>query len=74
MVGDGFCGKTSLLYAFSRDEFPENYLPTVYEVSVTDIRVDGQQVELQMWDTAGQEDYDRLRFADFHYTDIEQNV
>ena len=62
VVGDGFCGKTSLLYVFSRNEFPEQYLPTVFETSVADISVNGRSVELQLWDTAGQEDYDRLRY------------
>ena len=63
VVGDGFCGKTSLLYVFSRNEFPEQYLPTVFETSVTDISVNGHNVELLLWDTAGQEDYDRLRYV-----------
>ena len=35
------------------------YVPTVFENYVTDIEVAGVKVELEMWDTAGQEDYDR---------------
>ena len=66
MVGDGGCGKTSLLYVFSRDEFPEQYLPTVFETSVSDIELNGRVVELQLWDTAGQEEYDRLRYINFY--------
>merc|ERR1711862_861374 len=61
IVGDGACGKTCLLIVFSKDEFPEVYVPTVFENYVADIEDDGKQVELALWDTAGQEDYDRLR-------------
>ena len=60
IVGDGACGKTCLLMVFSKDHFPEYYAPTVFENYVADIEVDGKQVELVLWDTAGQEDYDRL--------------
>merc|ERR1712079_65634 len=51
---------TCLLIVFSKDQFPEVYVPTVFENYVADIEVDGKQVELALWDTAGQEDYDRL--------------
>ena len=55
IVGDGACGKTSLLYVFTLGEFPTEYHPTVFENYVTDCRIDGKPVQLALWDTAGQE-------------------
>ncbi|RDL42152.1 Uncharacterized protein BP5553_02131 [Venustampulla echinocandica] len=59
IIGDGACGKTSLLSVFTLGYFPT--VPTVFENYVTDCRVDGKSVQLALWDTAGQEDYKRLR-------------
>ena len=46
IVGDGACGKTCLLIVFSKDQFPEVYVPTVFENYVADIEVDGKQVRM----------------------------
>lgn len=39
-----FLGKTCLLIVFSKDQFPEVYVPTVFENYVSDIEIDGKQV------------------------------
>ncbi|CUM52505.1 unnamed protein product [Debaryomyces fabryi] len=69
ILGDGACGKTSLLNVFTRGYFPQVYEPTVFENYVHDIFIDGQSVQLSLWDTAGQEEFDRLRslsYSDTH--------
>jgi len=37
------------------------FMPTVFEDYVAEIQLDGQKVELLLKDTAGQEEYERLR-------------
>ena len=39
IVGDGECGKTCLLLVFCRDEFPEYYVPTIFENYVAELQV-----------------------------------
>ncbi|RKP12699.1 P-loop containing nucleoside triphosphate hydrolase protein [Piptocephalis cylindrospora] len=64
VVGDGFVGKTCLLHTQAHGDFPKGYAPTVFENYILPLPASGVQsspVELSLWDTAGQEDYDRLR-------------
>lgn len=68
ILGDGACGKTSLLNVFTRGYFPQVYEPTVFENYVHDIFVDSQAVQLSLWDTAGQEEFDRLRLLSYSDT------
>ncbi|KAJ2091099.1 hypothetical protein IW138_002061 [Coemansia sp. RSA 986] len=71
VVGDGACGKTCLLKTFNSGQFPENmYVPTIFDLCIKDIEYQGHKIELQLWDTAGQEDYDRLRLMSYPDTDI----
>ncbi|CAG8689585.1 20733_t:CDS:2 [Cetraspora pellucida] len=64
IVGDGACGKTSLLSVFTLGYFPT--VPTVFDNRVTDLKIDGKPVQLALWDTAGQEEYERLRPLSYH--------
>jgi len=61
IVGDGTCGKTSLLSVFALGHFPEQYNPTVFETHVMEVKIDEISVNLSLWDTAGQEEFERLR-------------
>ncbi|KAK7107629.1 hypothetical protein V1264_015518 [Littorina saxatilis] len=71
VVGDGECGKTCLLQRFCRDTYnAHGYLPTVVDTDVIDVQLDKGTVELAITDTAGQEDYDRLRPYSYLDTDV----
>ena len=56
--------------SFVEDKFPQNYVPTVFDMHTKDIIVDGKNCLLTLWDTAGQEDYDRIRPLSYPDTDV----
>ncbi|KAH9454363.1 hypothetical protein MJO28_007362 [Puccinia striiformis f. sp. tritici] len=73
VTGDGGCGKTCLLIMYSENRFPEAYIPTVFEnyVTMVPFPTDSSKfVELALWDTAGQEEYDRLRPLSYPESDV----
>ncbi|XP_025404809.1 transforming protein RhoA-like isoform X2 [Sipha flava] len=70
IVGDGASGKTCLLHVFFEDVYPNIYVPTVFDSFSTVIEVDGKTVKLALWDTAGQDDYDRLRPLSYPNSDV----
>jgi len=72
VVGDGGCGKTCLLSTYSKGIFPKDYVPTVFENDIANTvhPLSGETVSLALWDTAGQEEYDRLRPLSYPETDV----
>jgi Ras-related C3 botulinum toxin substrate 1 len=69
-VGDGAVGKTALLMTFTSGEFPSEYIPTICDNFRQTIEVDGKTVSLSLWDTAGQESYERLRPMSYRGADV----
>ena len=71
VVGDGGCGKTCLLSSYSMNEFPLLYVPTIFENTVVSLAApSGKSIELALWDTAGQEEYERLRPLSYPGVDL----
>ncbi|XP_063677898.1 ras-related protein ced-10-like [Bolinopsis microptera] len=70
-IGDGAVGKTCLLMSYSQDRFPTEYVPTIFDNFAVNQEVDGiGPVCLNLWDTAGQEDYDELRRLSYPESEV----
>ncbi|KIM19833.1 hypothetical protein M408DRAFT_174511 [Serendipita vermifera MAFF 305830] len=62
LIGDWSVGKTTLICALCGIYFgPSPFAPATQDMRITDIELNGRLIELELWDTAAQEDYDRLR-------------
>lgn len=69
-VGDCAVGKTSMLVSYKSEKFPAKYVPTVFDNCTIDIMGGNTLVTMHLWDSAGNECYDRLRPLSYTNTDV----
>ncbi|CAK8673477.1 unnamed protein product [Clavelina lepadiformis] len=70
VVGDGAVGKTSLYSSYTTGKPFTAYVPTVFESRSFHATLNGIQYILNLYDTPGAEDYDRLRPLSYPGTDV----
>ncbi|CAB1348611.1 unnamed protein product [Coregonus sp. 'balchen'] len=69
LLGDGAVGKTSLVVSYTTNGYPTKYVPTAFDDFSAVVQVDGHPVRLQLCDTAGQDEFDKLRHFCYSRTD-----
>ncbi|KAH7827990.1 Rac2g, Rho family GTPase [Monocercomonoides exilis] len=70
VIGDGAVGKSCMLLSYAKNIFPPEYVMTIFDNEEVLLVVDEKTVHMMLWDTAGQEEYDRLRALAFPGTDV----
>eukprot|EP00466_Bigelowiella_natans_P005843 jgi/Bigna1/55382/estExt_Genewise1Plus.C_580016 len=70
LVGDGGIGKTTFCITQTTGKFPKEFVPTVFDIRECDVKSKGKSFKLCFWDTAGREDYDRIRPLSYPGTNV----
>lgn len=70
LVGDTAVGKTALLVRFTSETFPDTYKPTVFENTGVEVYMDGVQISLGLWDTAGNDNFRQIRPRSYQQADV----
>ncbi|XP_051806896.1 rho-related GTP-binding protein RhoF-like [Acanthochromis polyacanthus] len=70
IVGEGLCGRSSLIKTYTTGVFPESWTPTVFESTVANTVFEGQEFQLNIWDCSAIKDYDYLRSLSYSDVDV----
>ncbi|XP_040893177.1 rho-related GTP-binding protein RhoH [Toxotes jaculatrix] len=70
LVGDSAVGKTALLVRFTSETFPDTYKPTVFDNTGVEVYMDGVQISLGLWDTAGHDNFRQIRPRSYQQADV----
>eukprot|EP01101_Sappina_pedata_P012358 TRINITY_DN846_c0_g3_i1.p1 TRINITY_DN846_c0_g3~~TRINITY_DN846_c0_g3_i1.p1 ORF type:complete len:215 (+),score=31.68 TRINITY_DN846_c0_g3_i1:52-696(+) len=70
LVGDGAVGKTCMLIAYTENRFPVGYVPNIYDIFTIGVKVDGNHIDLSLWDTSAYVEYNRLSALSYPETDV----
>jgi small GTP-binding protein len=58
IIGESAVGKSCILLRFAENTFSETFLSTIgIDFKVRPVEINGEKVKLQIWDTAGQEQF-----------------
>ena len=72
VVGNDGSGKTSLFHTFARRQFPNDYIPTVFEGYVHSFETPDETIDLAFWDTfrGDGDEYTNIRILSYMDTDV----
>ena len=74
IVGDGMVGKSTLFHALIEKEFKEIYKPTIFDDYEHTIQVNGNSYDLLLFDTAGQEDFAKIRTLSYPNVSVDSFI
>lgn len=71
VVGDNVRSmKRELLITYANGRYPEDHMPSSFDNYVVNLTAGQDTIELGLWDTTGQEEYDRLRPLSYTHVNV----
>ena len=69
MFGGGGVGKTAITLQYVKGEFTEGYVPTIEDSFTKSVQINGTAVNVDIIDTAGQDDFKEMRYRYYQSCD-----